>query len=518
MFSYFKKIRFSHIFWLFFYSLVFVILLKNSLSRLDPDLGWHLRVGQDIARTHQVASANPYNYSYTGNWVDHEWLANLLIFETYSHLGYPALAVISCLPFLLVLIILNILAGRKISSNTVRIISIAGLQLFGLLAALRYFGVRIQELAPLFLLIELIIISRYQRRKNPYLLIWLIPFFFVWANLHGSFLLGLVILFAWPTVKLIEKTFYRFSNPSRPETVDILSNKHLLVFFGFASLAFMVTLLTPYRLELYSFLFDYRNTIYLSLIEEWRSQFARPFNFLELAYIFTMAGTLAASLFSAIFKKSGKINIWNSFLVLLFLYLSLKSRRHLPLLLVVSFESAIIVIAAFFSAVFVRFAARLKSEAAILVLKLSLGAYLIVLIFSQAYNVRLIFDPFSFFSLDYPYDAVNYLKSNPWYSAGNILNSYEWGGYLIWNYPGKQIFIDGRFPQVEFAGHTLLEEYRNFFGSEKIIAEALARYDIGLVLVANKPENRQLSQYLAASGDWQLIYGDPVSLGYYRRP
>jgi len=42
----------------------------------------------------------------------------------------------------------------------------------------------------------------------------------------------------------------------------------------------------------------------------------------------------------------------------------------------------------------------------------------------------------------YPKKAIEYLKKNP--KEGNLFSEYGWGGYLIWKYPEKKTFVDGR--------------------------------------------------------------------------
>lgn len=517
MLIFFKKIRFIHIFWALFYCLVFFVLLKNSLASLDPDLGWHLKVGQEIAGTYQVPRASLYNYSYTGQWVDHEWLADFSFFEIYSHFNYLTLAIISGLIITLLFILLNISSGRKIQSSLAGIISIAGLQLLGLFAALPYFGVRIQIIVPLFIFAELMIIRKYDKWKKTIYLIWLIPLFFVWSNLHGSFLLGIFILFAWVAVRWFEKTFlFKGEKNNLVEPDSVFNKRQLLIFLGFALLVFLATLLTPYKLELYSFLAGYQNTAYLSYLKEWRSQFAYPLNSLELSYIFSVSVLIFYYFYFLIFKKNKKIDFWDTFLALLFIFLGFKSRRHLPLFITATFAPSIVALTILISSAVNRLQWYLKSRLIMNLLKFSAAFYLIVLISSQINNIQIFSNPFSYFSLNYPYDALNYLKSNPEYVSGNIFNNYDWGGYLVWNYPEKQIFIDGRFPQMKFAGHTLLEEYLVFFDSDKIIEQKLLDYRISLVLIANKKENGALSRYLELNKNWKLVYSDPVSLCFYR--
>ena len=112
-----------------------------------------------------------------------------------------------------------------------------------------------------------------------------------------------------------------------------------------------------------------------------------------------------------------------------------------------------------------------------------------------------------------------------------------WGGYLIWEYPGRSLFIDGRLPQVPLNGHSYLEEYAEFYQTDDRISAQLNKYDIKLVLMPAKdptirvsrlekiifyisgkelaPDNH-LRRYLSASPGWRPLYGDGTSIIYLR--
>ena len=89
MLKVFNKIPFKAVFWIFFYFFIFCLLLRNGFSYLDPDFGWHLQVGKEIALSAQGPSQNIYNYTYTGTWVDHEWLSNYFIFKIIAKIDRP---------------------------------------------------------------------------------------------------------------------------------------------------------------------------------------------------------------------------------------------------------------------------------------------------------------------------------------------------------------------------------------------------------------------------------------------
>lgn len=108
---------------------------------------------------------------------------------------------------------------------------------------------------------------------------------------------------------------------------------------------------------------------------------------------------------------------------------------------------------------------------------------------------------------------------------------YQWGGYLVWMWPEKKIFIDGRFPQYVIHNHTLLEEYHQFFNKERT-PQKLNQYDIDAVLLSKEPkptfrwyektfasfqalENDkfdELGEYLRSDSEWKIDYEDQNSI------
>jgi len=95
---------------------------------------------------------------------------------------------------------------------------------------------------------------------------------------------------------------------------------------------------------------------------------------------------------------------------------------------------------------------------------------------------------------------------------GNILATYEWGEYLIWNMPGSKVFIDGRYDTVYPLGIIYKFASFNFDlpGGDAILKE----FPNDFVLIRPGSESRKL---MDARGDWKLIYEDAASLLYARR-
>lgn len=526
MLMFLKKIKFIHVFWFFFYFFLFSLALRGSFSYLDPDLGWHLKVGQEIAQNRAVPHLNHYNYTFSGDWVDHEWLSNFFVYQIYTHWGYLALTIIFAALVIAVLILLNVLVYRAYPKKPAFFL-VAFLQAFGLIAALPHFGVRIQELALLFLLFIILIIRAYSLSKNWRWLLLFLPLFYFWACLHASFLIGFFVVFSYLGIKGLEKILSRFSFFSFLDFSDSWAKREFLVFGFFGLTAASLTLITPYKLELYSFLFGYRNTVYLSYIREWLSQFSYPFNYWQLLYLSLVAVALFVYAYD-VYQKRRKLNLWQIFLPLVFFILSFKSRRHLPLLFVVSFLFLVEIFCDYLD---------LSARKISAWVKFYFLFSLILVLIMQIIQIRPIQDPFTFFDQDYPRSALDFLKNKPEYRQLRIFNDYAWGGYLIWVAPDIKPFIDGRLPQVFYKDRTFLEEYLEFFKKNGPRVSKFQEYDIRLVLI--KSEDRPLKakkwekflfgikdkeldspnylkEYLDKDFSWRLVYYDPTALIYLK--
>ena len=514
-----KKVKFIHVFWVFFYLLLFGVLIYNGSSYLDPDFGWHLTVGQEIARTHAVPQANLYNYTYTGNWVDHEWLGNFILAKIYNNFGYNLIIIIFASLIILTMIILNIFTYAK--GKTIFWL-IAAFEALGVLASMPHFGIRLQELALLFTLLLLIIINYYTRSKSWKILIALPPLFFLWANLHASFLIGFFVLFSWIGIMLVENINFI----KKIKWLDLSKTPKLkpLCFFTLAVIiSFVSTLFTPYGLKLYSFLIGYGNNAYSSLIEEWLPQSALPLNLIQLLYL-ALGTTALLFYFYSCFKEKEKINIWKIFLPIIFLVMSFESKRHFPLFFIVSFGFMMEVYTPIFTSLKFAYSKYLK-----ILIIICLG----LMIFLQFSKLKPINNPLTNFCEKYPCGAINFLKENPQYKNYNIFNDYSWGGFLIWALPEKKLFIDGRLPQIAFSHWTFIEEYHDFFVNKNNLAVKLKSYNIKLILIRNNQEiyipkpweklffpvtidsKNLLTEYLNESPDWTIIYQDAVTKLYF---
>ena len=138
----------------------------------------------------------------------------------------------------------------------------------------------------------------------------------------------------------------------------------------------------------------------------------------------------------------------------------------------------------------------------------------------------------------YPVRTVEYLRTLDY--RGNLFSNYGWGGYLIWKYPEKKVYIDGRmsnFVGDEKPGETgyVFREYLGIGEDEITLGEIFNKYDVEVVLWPRKKPGRMVwnIKLPAVFGGrdekikdfweemdnlgWDKIYEDETAV-VYRRP
>ena len=106
-----------------------------------------------------------------------------------------------------------------------------------------------------------------------------------------------------------------------------------------------------------------------------------------------------------------------------------------------------------------------------------------------------------------PYKAVAYLQERQ--PPGNLFNSYDWGGYLIYALPEYPVFIDGR---TDLYSDGLIDEWLQVVRTEEGWQKVLDKYDVRLILLEpSMPVITELNE-----SDWSELYRDEKSVVYGR--
>lgn len=170
-----------------------VAIVTVMVTRADPDLWGHLRFGADILRTHALASVDPYSFTSDRPWVNHEWLSEVLFALAYRIGGSAALIVLKLLLTGMACVLLVGIA-RGDGVRTSALVFMGGLAVAAMLP--RASQIRPQLLSVVCFAI-LMALLRAADRGQARRLVWVPPLMVVWANAHGSWLVGCATLGCW---------------------------------------------------------------------------------------------------------------------------------------------------------------------------------------------------------------------------------------------------------------------------------------------------------------------------------
>ncbi len=307
-------------------ALLLLLILNFTLQPLtEPDFGWHLRTGLDLLQDDgKLPTLDPYSHTMPDwPWVEHAWLTDLIIGAFYSLFG--ALGVI--------LFFGGVMAGAWLVAS----LSVPCSMIYRLLActlslwvALPFLGARTQMVTLLGLAVLLVVLKR--NRNGDDRALWLIPpLFLLWANLHGGFTAGLFLLVLVVASSVIVKGVLLWA-PGLATRLDEAplswpAIARLMLAVGIASLA---TLVNPYGWRLYGEIIDdLSNQFMLDNLQEWHRV---SLNTLAgRSYALYLAGLGMA--LAAWYRRIEPVR-WVLWIV--FLILSLRHMRNIPLFLLVS--------------------------------------------------------------------------------------------------------------------------------------------------------------------------------------
>ena len=247
--------------------LLLLIIINFALQPLtEPDFGWHLRTGLDVLQNGlPLPSADPYSHTMPDwPWVEHAWMTDVLVAGIYSAFG--ALGVIL---FFAVVTISAWLLGAAVASASVvfRWLACA----LSLWVALPYLGARTQLITLLGLAVLSLLLKRW-RDGSASVRWWIPPFFLVWANLHGGFVAGLLLLsLVIGTTAIVRWLSDRQILSSGRLDEPLFSWMEVKWLTAIMAISACITLLNPYGWRLYVEIVDsLSNRFMLETLQEWQ--------------------------------------------------------------------------------------------------------------------------------------------------------------------------------------------------------------------------------------------------------
>lgn len=404
-------------------SVVFMLFFSMCYGRLDPDFGWHLQAG-NYFRAHGIPSHDVFSYTAPNfPWVDHEWGSDVLISYLYQFGGYILLALVFAGLWTFGLM-LNAWRARFLFL----LIAVAAMS-------------TIVDIRPIvWTIVGLAIVLRILLMKKPgKAVLWIPIVFLVWANLHGSFILGLAVLFYFAIIR-----------------------KDKLLFLVFL-LCIPITFINPYGPKLYVEIFR--------VLFDWQMHFQ----------------TKGMAIFSIPSSAWPLIILWGTGFWIHARKKFVNWIGVVPVLLVASLYAVrnLFIFAALAAPELDNYYTRTKllfpkflpraAKNILRTITVALVGLVIVFLYQNAL-------PSSDREATYPVAEVSYLKAHQ--CKGNLFNDFDWGGYLIWKLPGNKVFIDGRMQAWSNpAGVNYFDIYQRVFSDSSFRNMTFKQYNITCALV-----------------------------------
>jgi hypothetical protein len=317
-------------------------------------------------------------------------------------------------------------------------------------------------------------------RRSVWLLWCLPPFFVVWVNLHGGFVLGIAVLAlfaAWSAVVAPQRN-------ARP----------LLVWLACVA----ATLINPYGWSLLVYLWDELSRPHP--ITEWRPV---VFGSAEHAVFFVMLGLFLLSLPAL---RQWRSCGWRVAVALVMAVFALRQQRHTAVFALCAAAPLAAQAAAIFDAL-ARRSFRLSAgaqrivEVAVLLLALAQLAALGARLWRD--HLEIVYDP-----RDYPVAAVAALKAGG--AHGNLAVPLDWGAYVLWHLsPQIRPSIDGRFATVYPV--DVVDKNFSFHAGDAAWRRLLDDYPTEAALLP-----RQTRSPISREPGWREVYEDSQARLYVR--
>jgi len=447
---------------------------------VDPDVWWHIKVGQDILRTHSWPTVDPYSFTAAGTpWIAYEWLGEALLALVWKWGGNLGLFVLLTLVTSAVILGLYYYGTLRSGSSKAAFASAFALSSLAFLS----FTLRPQMFGYCFLVLLLIVLEWFRRGVSW--AIWTLPpLFLLWVNTHGSFVVGVGVLVVFLCCGL--KSFELGSVQAIAWTAKQRIQLELALLLSLAMLP-----ITPYgtRLAVYPFDMMFNQPINVANVTEWR---AMPFN-QQFGKLFLGLLVLLVAL-QILFRLS-----WRLEEALLALGGAVAACLHARMLLlfVPFFMPVLATMAA-------RFAPRYQRTKDKYFLNAAVIAAVIVAIVHYFPSRQFLQKKLD---TDFPVQALAYLDSHN--IPGPMYNTYYFGGYLIGR--GRKTFIDGRGDLFEHAGVMY-----DVVAMSQIKTRPLAILDHYRIVSCLLMKDEPLNVALAASREWKRIYADSTAAIFVR--
>jgi hypothetical protein len=456
--------------------LVLACVLIGGRFRLlnDPGTLWHDRLGRDILASGSVPRVDALTFTKAGEpWVDQSWLFDVGLAWLVEHAGWSAVVLLFAL---VTATVYACLARGLLHDGRSPIIVVLVAILSAGIGAI-HFLVRPHMVTLGFVLITLRLCQR-QHERGGRAIFWLIPLTALWANLHGGFLAGPLIVFSAAMGHAISGEW----NAER--------RKAIVTFAVTGVLCLVAAVVNPYGFGLYRHVAQLLVTSGVTeMIQEYQPiPFGHPDS---RVYEWVLLALVAVPTFVA-----GRMTRYELIHAAVWLHLSLSSVRNAPLFALAVAPGLARLLDALPVCKTEKTSFRELAEWSIWP-----GVVAVGLGFGALFGVRYgAFDP-----RHWPLAGLPSLDAQP--AEIPLFHEQDWGGMISAQVaPSRKVFLDDRF---ELYGKPFLNAYLNALAGGPDWEQIRDKNAIGLVFI--RPETG-LARRLSDDPAWTTLHRDEVSV------
>jgi hypothetical protein len=460
----------------------------------DPDFWWHLKTGQYVLQEHSLPVPDPFAYTttmgspaYPGETrtryfnLTHEWLAQVLLYLVYRAGGFGGVVLVRAALLTLVSATVGLVAYRR-SGGFYRALAAA----FASAGVMSAFAADRPFVITFLLLAAAIAILEWAGRESRSALWLLPPLLLIWANCHGGYFLGWVVLAAY----LGEALFLRWRNGPLP------GDRMLWAVCG---VSIALSGLNPDGFRIPQILGYYRGSYLTSTLLEWAPTQWWPPHW----YSLLLFGAVAAMLWA---RRRVRAVDW-----LLFAAFTLAAFAAYRNVVLIGLLAPILIVS--YLPNWKRGSPPLLQYSAAAAVAAGLAAGIAGGSFFQ----------FRANPWKWPSGAADFLLAHR--ITAPMFNSYEYGGYLMWRlWPQERVFIDGR-----ALNESVFQDYARILYNHdetggKSAPQLLDKYGVqAIVMNGFEYVTGNLYKLAPALADpqqteWRLVYSDPQAMVFLRHP
>jgi hypothetical protein len=470
------------------------------LISADSDAAWHRRFGDWMIEHHAIVRSDDFLHTQHGTIITRDWLSEVIYAAAARAFGWSGFALVAAALIATIFWLLH----HQLLAEGCDVILATALVLAAMLAC------SVQWLARAFLFTHLLTLvfawqlRWFQQGRIPtWRIFLLLPLMILWVNLHGAFVIGLMLLAMYASGSAID-ALRRTSSWTQPMILGAL------LLLGAAA-----SLVNPNGWRLHAQIFNFLQSHELAGIT---TGFASP-NFHTVGpegfslLLFLLALVLLVVRPRLTTTEVLLVGGWG--------YFALLSARNIPIFALVVTPLLGQWITGFLKANQLAWWSRLYYQRvdripptdpvanAVMVVAVIVCLTLVLAKPTIAGGPPLLVTDFP--PDRYPTDVVGYLRNHPTAIRDEMFNHLDWGGYLEYAWPEQKPFIDSRFV---FYGVDFTREFLTVNRANAGWELVFAKYHVGWTLL---PPQHPLNQILRLDPGWQFVFSNYQAVVYSRR-